>query len=278
MALKDFYDDQESIPEGERHLYVERNGRWDLDRERGEGERNAEDVRRAQRARDNEKAEREKLRAELDALREKLEGIDLEDLPTLKEAASRAEEAEHQKLIDEKKFEEAAAKRFERRIAEMQRTAESQKQAYDDLQARMSAQRETLQSVMIEGALQQEFLAGQADPKKLRYLLLDAKQKWELDPETNEPIPIDYIEGGKTKVTAMGKDSKPLTMKEHVQSILAENPWAVLESSGSRAQHQAGSPQNGFTLTESQAQDFNLYKQAKAQAEQAGAEITVVPG
>lgn len=279
MALKRIYDSQDEIPEGLEAYYVERSGKWVLDAEPGEGEKAAQDVERALRARDNEKAEREKLRTQLEELTEKFEGIDPDKIPDIVESQKRLEELEHQQLIEAKKFEEAAEKKFERRLAEMNRNLEQTKRQMQERDAKMADQRKKLETIMIEGALQSEFIKNQTDPQKLRYLLLDARSKWELDPETDEPIPIDYTEGGHTKVTAVGADGKRLTMQEHVKSILADNPWAVLESTGSGSRHQQRTGANGaFTMTETEAADFGRFKAVKAQAEKAGVDFQIVPG
>lgn len=278
MALKRVYETLEEIPEELRALYNESDGKWTLDVEAGEGERSAADVTRALRARDNEKAEREKLKQQLDDLQSKLEGIDPDRLPDAADALKRLEELEHDQLINEKKYEEAAAVKFQRQIAELQRSVEAAERAAADAQGKQVQQRSRLESMMIEGALQAEFLKHQTDPAKLRYLLLDAKSKWELDTETDQPVPIDFIEDGKTKVTAMGPDGNPLTMEGHVKQLLADNPWAVLPSTGSSASHQTTGTNGAFSMTETEAQDFGRYKNMKDQATKAGVELDIVPG
>jgi len=279
MALKQFYDNQDDIPEGLTDYYVEVNNRWELDAEPGEGVKSAEDVRRALQARDNEKAERTRVKAELDKLREVLGDIDAERLPDAIEALKKVEELEHDQLISEKKYEEAAAKKFERRMAELQRNVEAAQNQNAQMEAKIQEQRERLQAVVIEGELQRQFLSEGGDPQKVRYLMMDAKQKWELDPESDEPVPVDFLDNGKTKVTAVGADGKTLTMQEQVKTMLAENPWAVLESSGSRSSHQSGASVNGqYRITETEAKDFGKYKSMKAQAEKANTELEIVPG
>ena len=270
MALKRSYDSEDEIPEALREYYTEKDGKWILDAEPGEGERHAEDVRRALGARDNEKAEREKLRKELDELKSVLVDVDIAQIPDAIEALKGKEELEQKKLIDEGKLAEAIEKKYERQIAEQKRAIENASSEREELDRRLAAQRERLQTHLIRSELQKAFIEAKTDPAKLKFLMLEAQGKWEIDDETDQPVPIDWIDGGKTKITATGSDGKQLTMAEHVKTILAENPWAMLESSGSNARHQTSTNGTDFTISADDASDFTKYKAAREQAEKAG--------
>lgn len=276
MPLKRTYDSQDEIPESLRDHYTEQDGKWQLDAEPSQGEMHAENVRRALAARDNEKAERERLRLELDNLKSGLDGVDLSRIDELKDFQRQKEELEHQALIAEKKYEEAAEKKHERRIAELMRNVENLQKQLQERAEIHDALRQKYAKSRLTDALSEEFRVQNTDPKKLPFLLAIAERMWELN-EEDEPTPIDFVDGGKTKITAVGADGNTLSMKEHIKSLLAENPWAVLESTGSRAHHQmTASTQNGtYVIPANEAQDIRRYEAHKAAAEKAGLDWTI---
>jgi hypothetical protein len=278
MALKRQYNSQEEIPEELQPLYTEKEGKWLLDAEPGEGEKHAEDVRRALRARDQEKAEREALRQQLEELRAKIGDIDLEKIPDLKEAQKRAEEAEHQRLIDEKKFEEAAESKFHRKIAEMVREIESLKKAIPEKETMIESLYQELSNTAIDQALQHVYHESGGDPRRTRYAIQALRDGWEFDRDGRKPIPIQRLEDG-TVITATGSDGNPLTMKEHVATFLRDEPWFQLQSNGSDSTHQ-GRTGNGaarFQITGDQIKsDFRSYERLKEAAAKAGAQVEIV--
>lgn len=277
MALKRSYDSQEDIPEGMESFYVERDGQWMLDAEPGDADRNAEDVRRAMRARDNEKAEREKLRKELDAMKERIGDIDLDRLPDIQEVQKKLEESEHQKLIDEKKFEEAAERKFHRQIQEMTRKIEALEGAVNERETSLSSLQSDFASRVIDDSLQQAYIESGGDPVRSKYAVQALREAWEFDKENRKPTPIQKLDDGSV-VTAIGADGKPLTMKEQVSTFLRDEPWFQLGSTGTNSAHQPS--QNGqgsrFRISGDEIKaNFSRYEQVKAEAEKAGVPVEI---
>ena len=270
----------DDMPEQLRALFIEREGQYALDPQKlGEFQKTSEDVRRALAARDHEKANAEKLRKDMEALKEQMGGIDPAQLPAALEAQKRIEELEHQQLIAEKKFEEAAERKFTRQMAEMKRQMDTLNQTLEQRQREYENLFQEYGKVRINDALSREFIEAGVDPDFLDAAVQMEARRWEIDPQTRSPVPIEYIENGQTKVTAMGSDGKPLTMKEHARIFLRDKPrWAV-PSNGSHASHQnASGSGNPFRISETDARDLRKYEAVRARAQQAGADVEIVAG
>lgn len=276
MALARSYDNESDIPEEYRELYTEHDGKFVLDVQDDESRKNADDVRRAIAARDQEKAKYAKLAKEYEEMRAKLEGIEIDRLPDAADALKRVDELEHQKLLDEKKFEEAAEKKYQRQLAEMNRQIENLQQTMTSKQQEYEQLMNQHRTVRITDGLRSAFLEQGADPKKLPWIIESEGRRWRLDPENLEPSPVDFVDGGKTEVTALGIDGKPLTMQEHARTFLRENTWAALESHGTGSTHQSNGSGNGFSIRESDARDFSKYQAVRDRAQKAGQEVEII--
>lgn len=267
----------DNIPEQFRGLFVERDGRYDLDTQKiSEFQKNADDVRRALSARDNEKKQAEELRKQLKDLQDQMAGI---DPATALEATKRIEELEHAQLIAEKKFEEAADKKYQRQIADYQKQIE----ARDKIIADHEAHNQTIMSDLAEARITQQLVSalGEAGarPEAIPYIVQTMKGNWELDTETRQPMPFENINGGKDRVTMMGADGKPLTFKGHAVSFLQDNPWAALQSNGANSTHQGNRQTNGnvLTISRQEMRDNNRrYEHMKAEAESKGLSVQIL--
>src|SRR5688572_3528152 len=261
----------DDLPEQFRNLFVERDGRYTIDDSRlGDFQKNADDVRRALSARDNEKRNVEELRKQLQALQDQMGGIDPSQLSQALEAQKRIEELEHQQLISEKKFEEAAEKKYTRQIAEMQRQIESLNSAVKERETQYTTAMSDLEDARITTQLTAALTEAGVNPKMVPYIIATERKNWELDPETRQPIPIEYVDNGRSKVTAMGPDGKPLTFKTHATTFLQNNPDFALPSNGSNAVHQNNRQGNGTSITirrDEARQDPRRYEAARAEAE-----------
>lgn len=276
----------DDIPEEFRNLFTEQDGRYTLDTNAlSEGKKTAEDVRRALQARDNEKGEAEKLRKELASLREQLGGIDPSRLSEAKAALGRLDELEqerdkieHERLISEKKFEEAAERKYHRQLTELQRQIETLNQTIEQRQSQFENVMNDLKESRINSELSEAFIQAGVNPSMLPFILEKEAKRWELDPETRQSVPIELIEGGKSKVTAMGSDGKPLTKKEHADTFLRENAWAALPSRGSSSQHQNNTTSNGaFAISRAEARSNNRkYEQLVEQASKVGSTVEFI--
>jgi Tfp pilus assembly protein PilO len=270
----------DDMPEQFRSLFLERDGQYTLDAQKlGEFQKNSEDVRRALSARDNEKRQAEELRKQLAEIKEKIGDFDPNQLPAAMEAQKRIEELEHQQLIAEKKFEEAAERKYQRQVAEMKRQIDALNEQMSSSKYQYEQVLKDLEEATIVTQLSQELIAAGAEARTVPFIVESLRKGWELDPETRKAVPVEYIDNGRTKVTAMGGDGKPLTFKSHATTFLQENPWAAQPSNGANASHQNGSnSSNPFRITESEARDFSRYKAVRDRAEKAGAEIEIVAG
>lgn len=270
----------DDIPEQFRSLFVERDGRYTIDdRALGDFQKNAEDVRRALSARDNEKANAEKYRRELQALQEQMGGLDPSKIPEALKAQERIEELEHQQLISEKKYEEAAERKYQRQVAEMQRQIESLNNAVKERESQYSTIISDLEDARITTQLTSALTEAGVNPKMVPYIIAAERKKWELDPETRQPVPVEYVNNGRDKVTAMGPDGKPLTFKTHATTFLQDNPDFALPSSGSNATHQNGRQTNGTAITvrrDEIRQDPRRYEAARTEAESRGLPLQFV--
>jgi len=277
MALKRIVDSIEDIPEALRDAYVERDGKYHLDAEPGDGEKNAEDVRKALQARDAERRKSQERQQRLEELEAKLKGIDLDRLPEALDALSKVDEIEDQKLVDEKRFEELAEKKFQRQIAELNRKIETLTHAAQEQQSKYETLFSDFRNVRVNEAIGKELIAAGIDPDFLDAATMMLSKSWEIDPETRQPVPIEFINNGQDKVTATGADGNALTMKESSLNFIRERPKWALQSHGSGSAHQSSANGNGqYRITEAEAQDFTKYKAAKDRAAKAGAELEIV--
>lgn len=271
----------DDIPEQFRNLFVDRDGQLAFDAESLSGNmKSAEDVRRALSARDNERAEAANLRKQLEELQSKFQGIDADRLPDAMTALERLDEMEQQRLISEKRYEEAAEKKYQRQIAEMKRQLEQLGNNMNEEKQRYEALFGDYGKVRIQDMLSREFLEAGIDPDFLDVAIATESRRWEIDPETREPVPVEFIDGGKTKVTATGANGQPLTMKEHARTFVRERPKFAMPSNGTGSSHQnsANRSANGdFTMTRTQAKDLRAYEQMREQAIKAGTMVQVVP-
>lgn len=276
MALKRFYDNQDDIPEALRDAYVERDGKYVLDAEASDGEKNAEDVRKALAARDNEKSNYAKLAKEFEAFKAQLGGIDPARLPDAIDALSKVDDLEHQRLLDEKKFEEAAEQKYKRKMAEMMRQMETVEQSVSEWKSKYDTAINRLRTEAVTKTLTQLMNENGANPKMTPFIINELEKTWELDENLNL-APIALSSDGE-KMTAYGADGKPLTPREQVVTFLKETPWAVLESRGTGSSHQSnGANGNGqVSITREEARDVNVYARRKEQAEKAGQELVIM--
>lgn len=272
MAIPREFRSLDEIPEALREYYVEQSGRWVLD---DPGYKNADDVRRALAARDNEKNQAAELRREIESLKSKLGDVDLDQIPDALEALKQRDEIEQQKLIAEKRFEEAAEQKYKRQIAELQREIQGLQTKVQGSDARFQQLFSRYSDVSIKESLAKELVQAGINPEFLEAALILEGKRWEIDQDQWSPVPIELIENGQTKVTATGADGKPLTFKEHALTFVRDHPAWALQSNGAGATHQNGSMRRPITISPDDAKDHTKYMAAKASAERAGVELQV---
>ena len=269
MALQRFYPDLDSIPEALREHYVQRDdGRWILDVDGGI----AEDPGAILRARDHEREQRRVVQEELEALKASIGNLD----PTkAREALSKVEELEQEKLRSEKDWEALYERKYQNQFADLQRQLEAKDTAIGSERERAQALRQKFASVSIHDQLRAIALELGADPAKLQFLVNEASKLWDLD-DNDVPMPYELSTTGERQVRYDGTTGQPVTMKQQVTDMLKEHAWLALDSTGSNARQTAGQIQGDqIVLTREQAKNIQTYEAAKTEAERRGVALAV---
>lgn len=222
--------------------------------------------------------ERDKLKADLKALADKLGDLDPEKA---REAMRRVRELDEKKLLDEGKVEELFAKRTERMVADHANEIKARDAKIAELEQAVGAMRGKLSEVLIDNAIAQGATSSGVKASGLAPLLLIAKHglpggkvpRWELDGDKPVPKnPDGTVSIGKDGKTAMGLDEWFSVARSELADLFEP-------SRGSGAAGAAGTPNGAggrFVLTREQAKDFATYKRAAAEAEKAGQVVTIV--
>lgn len=281
--LKRMYDNQDDIPEEHRDFYIERDGNFVLNLTGTDPySKPIDEHNRVYRAMERERQQREELQKRLDAITGKLGDIDDDKLDAIHKSLQEADDAEHKRLLDAKQFEEAAEQKYRRQMAELNRKISQLEESSKLESQKANNLLEKYRSVKIHDSLRSAFIEAGADPKKIDWIVKAESEKWEMNPDTYEPEPIDWIDGGQTKVTATGADGNPLTFKEHAKGIMQEHPWVALNSSGSQSSHQTASSTNGsYQIRKSIVNGPGgtaEYRRIRDLAQKAGQEIQIIDG
>lgn len=281
--LRRMYDSVDDIPETYRDLYVERDGKFVLQLSGTDPfSKPIDEFNRIYQGRERERQQREELQKQIDTIKQHFGDINDDRLEEIAEALKKADDSEHTRLINEKKFEEAAERKFHRQIAELTREIEQLKGGLNDQAQKYQNLMQVHRNVRIQDSLRSALLEAGADPKKLQWVIKAESDRWELNPDTFDPEPIEYIDNGRTKVTSRGSDGNPLTMEEQVKTLLRDNPWLALDSSGGGSSHQSSRGANGlYQIRESEVNapgGHARYVALKEQAQKAGAELEIIQG
>lgn len=184
-----------------------------------------------------------------------------------REAQKKLDELENSKLMDEGKFEELFAKRTEAMKRDHDNQKKAMAEAMDAEKQRGATLEQQLQRLTIANELNTH--AGKLKIKSefIPFLQLAAKEAWSLDEQGN-PV---WKEKDQVK---FGKDgSKPATMEEYLQELVANTP-SLLESSTGTGAHGNGSRGMGpLSISRSDMRDINKYAAVKAQAVKQGVPI-----
>jgi DNA-binding transcriptional MerR regulator len=158
----------EDVPEGFRDAYVEQDGKYVLDAD-VEAHPATQSLRNAAKAR---REEREQLAREMKQWRDL--GLSPDEIAELKEKASQASKNEEKPDLDKlkAKWHEEWKKSVEPQISELER---------------LRAENRTLR---LDDKLVQDFLAAGGDPDSAKLMLLDTRERFDLD-EKGRPIVKD---------------------------------------------------------------------------------------
>lgn len=268
------YEREDQIPQHLREYYIEQEGIWVPDSDEDEEARkNAEDVRKALAARDNEKSMVSELKKQLNEMKEKLGNRDPEEIQRMVEAAQHAEEerrvAEEERLKAEQKFEELAEMKYRREINTLQRQIQELEAARGQIQKQHDDLYQAHERVTIDQQLQSIGIGFGADPEKIPYLLHDARPPWKLN-EFRKPIAVERSENGDEI------ELPNLTMEQQVKEILRDKPWMLLPNRGTDVpQQRANGVARNFQITREQARDNRYYESMRKRADEHGVDLEV---
>jgi hypothetical protein len=250
MALKATYDKQTDIPEAQRDLYVERDGKWWLDAE------GVEDVTGLKSALARLKAEGAALKAEA----EKFQDI---DPAKYKELLKKVEEDEEALLKKAGKHEEVFAER-------LKKVTEEHTKILTAKEGELARHKTELAKERIENRMKSAVIAAGVREDAVDDLVLIGSRAWRLD-EDGQARAYD------AEQRLYGKDGEPISMAEFVAAQVKTRPFVLKASSGGGANDQGTSGRSGavHTITREQARDGRVYEAAKVAAEKAGATLEI---
>src|SRR5262245_21998910 len=260
MAKKYQVDSLDDVPEADRALYVEKDGKFVLDVE------GLEDVSGLKSALQREREASRKARDELKGLGERYKDLDPEKA---REALRQLEELEEQGLRDAGKIDELVAKRLKGAETEWNRQRDGLTRERDAVTAQVQTLQSRLEELLIDGALREAAAESHVRPEHYVDIRNRLRHIWRLGPE-GQPVPMNGEE------IIYGRGAQPITMKEPIEGILKDVPGFVLPSSGGGAN--GGSTivnGRGLTLSREAARDPQQYRAAKAQADKQGVPLTI---
>ena len=259
------YASQDEIPERLRDFYEQADdGSWVFDVD-GPGE---QDIAKLQQALKQEREHRTTATKRLGEYEEKYREIDPD---AAKEALEKVNQLEEERLVAEKKFEELAERRWKNKVQQLE---DQIKQAQAEMEKRdmVVGQWKTKYSELaITEQLKQEALAQGVDPKKLKFLLHEARQPWQLD-DQDQPVPLERGENGEQRPLYGADPNRPMTMAEQIEMLTKENPWFLLPSGGGGTRNNAAGQTNGqqILLSRAQAKDIRTFERAMQRSEETG--------
>jgi hypothetical protein len=215
-ALSLVSDTLDAIPEAQRPLYVERDGKFHLD------VTGLEDTKGLKSALESERKTAREAETARKALEKQFEGID----PTkFKEIMSRFDNDEELKLISAGKISEVVEKRMERQRADLERQVEAEKANTEAANKRADAH--------IQRVLDNEIRAVSGELHKFAVddALLLGRQIFKLDDQGNA------VQFGSDGRPVMGKDGKtPFSPAEWLEDMKKTKPhWFPASGSGGGA-------------------------------------------
>lgn len=179
--------------------------------------------RKIQEFRDNNIA----LTKELEAIKKKFEGIDLEEIITLKK---KVQDVEDKKLIEAGKIDELVDQKVERMKQDFETQLNAMKKALDEKDGAYQKVNSRLAEVLIDSEITKAVNAvGVVKREAMRDILSRGRDTWKLD-EDGKPVPK---EGDRL---LYGKDGKAaLTFEEWAKGLFTDAPFLFEDSAGGGA-------------------------------------------
>lgn len=259
---------QDEIPEALREYYKQTSdGTWELDLEDSGALGDA-----GKRALDREREERRKAAQALKELQEKYEGL---DPIKAKEALTKIEELEIEKLKAEKQYDEAAERRVQGRVRALEQQIAALNDQIKAEQGKVQQIRDRWARTAIDDQISKVALESGADPKKLKFLVNEARSLWRLD-DQDQPQPMEQDEHGEWRIVYGAEAGKPMSMAEQIKGMLKEHPFFALETSGGNTYQGRGAGVGPYTITRAEARNTALFQQRYEAANKAGQQLTVI--
>ena len=276
MPLKAVVSQIEEVPEAQRSLYKQAEGRWVLDLDGG----GAEDVAKLQGALDKERTNRGLLEKDLAKLRKDVDGLDPEKA---RAALKTLQDLEDKKLVDEGRVDELVASRTKQLIADHQNQVK-QFQAQIDAE-KLTAQKlnGTLRTLTLEGGIRE--LATKPEVGVRPSAVTDLITRMTVVGVGTDRVRWDLRDGRvvalKGEDLVYGKDpTKTMGLDEGLDVVRSEAPHLFEPSQGGNAQNRGGTSSGGplggtFRISREQARDPQVYRQARENAAKVGQTLVV---
>ena len=219
MGLKLVLESLEGLDETIASLYKKAgDGKFHL-----QTEEDVETKKKIQEFRDNNIA----LTKELDAIKKKFEGIDLEQIMELKK---KVQDVEDKKMIEAGKIDELVAQKVERMRADFENQIKAMQTALEEKDGSYQKVNSRLAEVLIDSEITKAVNGvGVVKKEAIRDILARGRTTWKLD-EDGKPVPK---EGDRL---LYGKDGKaPLTFEEWASGLLTDAPFLFEDSAGGGA-------------------------------------------
>lgn len=263
MALKAKIttDEYEALSDALRENYRQAGDHYVLDAE------GVEDVTGLKKVLEEVKADRSKLRAEIEKLKTSFGDVKPEDARRAMEELQRLQD---EKLLEAGKVDELLTKRTER----MRSDHDAQVKAFQNEIANTRKENEKLtqrlEEVLIDTGLQSVGVKVGVKPTAMQDLLLRGRVIWKL----HEGRPTPFRDDGSV---LYGKNpNTPMSMEEWVGSLQAEAPHLFETSRGVGSEPTRAAGGNGrITLTRDQARDVRTWRNAQQEAAKTGAQVVV---
>jgi hypothetical protein len=260
MALKRSYATLEEIPEAQRALYVEKDGKYvlDLDADGDDGKLAG--------ALEKERQQRKTIEKTLSDLRKNLDGLDpakaREALATLAELEEKADLGEIPEGL-KAKIDAIVRKRTDRMATDYQTrlTAAEEK---------LKGANSQLEELLIDNALRAEAVKHGVRSTAVDDVVLYGRTVFRL--KDGKPVPM------KGEEVLYGKEpNKPLTPEEWIAERSKDRPHWFEASGGGGTPPAGGGRQTGkdVSLTRDEAKDPQRYRAAKEQAAKAGGQVII---
>jgi hypothetical protein len=229
-----------------------------------------EDVTGLKKVLEEVKADRVKLREEVQRIRTQYADLDPEKA---REALAELQKMHDKKLLDEGKVEELILARTERMRLDHENQVKARDRRLEEVESERKKLSSKLSEVLIDSAITAAASRNGVRATALEDVLLRGRRVWKLD-ENQGPKP--YQADGTVMI---GKDGKsPLTVEEWLGTLAQTAPHLFEVSSGSGTDSKGGTFRSAgrqIVLTREQARDVQVFRQAQEEATKQGVELIV---